>query len=155
VRNRPGLAGDSVTLPEEVREIVKDIREELDEHLDALNQNTAEIAATHEYVSELDMKLEKLAERVDALQALLLAQTPGKTVRLNPKEEDVYRILVEASEPVTSIIVGKQTGLTADLAAQTLYVMKQKGVPILAQTVGEQTFYALDARFKVQVSQRL
>jgi hypothetical protein len=143
-----------VKIPDDLNTVVKDIREELDEHLDALNQNTAEIAATHEYVSEMDMKLEKLAERVDALQALLLAQTPGKSLRLNPKEEDVYRILVESSEPVTSMIIGKQAGLTADLAAQTLYIMKQKGVPILAQIVGEQTFYALDARFKIEIAHR-
>ena len=125
------------------------IREELDEHLDALNQNTAEIASTHEYVSELDVKLEKLMERVDALQALLLSQTPAtKTqLKLNAKEEDVLKVLQESLEPLSSLSLGKSCGLTPDLAAQTLYCLKQKGVKVLAQTLGEETVYALDGRF--------
>jgi hypothetical protein len=124
------------------------IRDELDEHLDALNQNTAEIGAVQEYVGEVDARLEKLAERIDALQALLLAQTSiPKAVRLTPKEEEFLRALLDTKEPVTSISLGRTTGLTADLAAQTLYCLKQKGIPVLAQVVEEQTFYALEARF--------
>lgn len=128
---------------------LREIREELDEHLDALNQNTAEIASVQEYASEVDARLEKLAERIDALQALLLAQTPSvKSVRLTPKEEEVLRVLLDAKEPLPSVMVGRLTGATADLAAQTLYCLKQKGVPVLAQTVDEQVFYALDTQFR-------
>lgn len=133
----------------DVEDLFKEIREELDEHLDALNQNTAEIASTHEYVSELDMKIEKLTERIDALQALLLAQTPASknSLKLNAKEEDVLRALQESTEPLNSTQIGRLCGLTPDLTAQTLYCLKQKGVKVLAQTVGEDTFYALDGRF--------
>jgi hypothetical protein len=131
-----------------VRKELGEIREELDEHLEALNQNTAEISAAHEYVSELDMKLEKLAERVDALQALMLAQTPApKQVRLTPKEESIMRVLQYSSEPLTSHEIGKRLGLTADMAAQSVYCLKQKNIPVLAQTMGEQTYYALDAKY--------
>jgi hypothetical protein len=133
----------------DVEDLFKEIREELDEHLDALNQNTAEIASTHEYVSELDMKIEKLTERIDALQALLLAQTPASKIslKLNAKEQDVLQILQDSADALTSAQIGKLCGLTPDLAAQTLYCLKQKGVKILAQTLEEETMYALDGRF--------
>ena len=132
-------------VPEELAEI----GEQLEEHLDAINQNTVEIATANEYVSELDMKLQKLAERVDALQALLLSQssTPKKT-HLTPKEEGVLRVLVQATDPMTSAQLGKIVGLTADLMAQTLYRMKQKEIPLLAQTLQDQTYYALSQSFK-------
>jgi ABC-type transporter Mla subunit MlaD len=133
----------------ELREELDAVREELDEHLDALNQNTAEIASTHEYVSELDVKLEKLIERVDALQALILSQTPAtKTaLRLTGKEEDVLQVLTTTHEPLSSAAIGRRCGLTPDLAAQTLYCLKQKGVKVLATSLGEETLYGLDGRF--------
>jgi len=129
--------------------VLRDLREELDEHLDAINRNTEEVTETHEDIAELEVRLEKLAERIDALQALLLSQTPSvKSVRLTPKEEEMLKILLEAKEPLTSLLLGKMAGLTADAAAQTLYCLKQKGVPLLATTVDEQTFYALEAQFR-------
>lgn len=130
-------------------EEIHEIKEELDEHLDALNQNTAEIGAVHDYLSELDVRLAKLGERVDALQTLLLAQTPSvKSVRLTPKEEELLRVLIDAKEPMSSLMMGKLTGLTVDLAAQTLYCLKQKGIPVHAQLVDEQTFYVVESSFK-------
>jgi len=128
---------------------LRNIREELDEHLDALNQNTNEIATLHEYVSELDLRLEKVTERLDALQALMLAQTPTvKSVRLTSKEESIVQILVNSTEPLASVAIAKLVGFTPDMAAQTLYALKQKGVPVQSQTLGEQTFYAIDAAFR-------
>jgi hypothetical protein len=139
-----------LSLPEDMVDALKEVREELDEHLDALNQSTSEIASVQEYVSELDMKIEKLTERVDALQALLLAQTPASknALRLNAKEQDVLRALQGNTEPLTSPEIGKLCGLTPDMTAQTLYCLKQKGVHVLAQSMNDQTYYALDVRFK-------
>jgi hypothetical protein len=152
ISKRPSLfPGYIVSLPEEVVDALKEVREELDEHLDALNQNTSEIASVQEYVSEIDLKMEKLTERIDALQALLLAQTPASknALRLNAKEQDVLQVLQGNAEPMTSTEIGKLCGLTPDMAAQTLYCLKQKGVHILAQTMNDQTYYALDLRFKI------
>lgn len=140
-----------MAIPEEVIGALKEVREELDEHLDALNQNTSEIATVQEYVSEIDLKIEKLTERIDALQALMLAQTPASknALKLNSKEQDVLQVLQASGEPMISTEIGKLCGLTPDMAAQTLYCLKQKGVHILAQNMNDQTYYALDLRFKI------
>jgi hypothetical protein len=136
---------------EEWHNAVKEIREELDEHLECLNQNTAELAASHEYLGEIEAKLEKLTERVDALQALLLSQTPASktALKLTSKEKDVLHVLQSSSEPLSSNEIGKRAGLTQDLTAQTLFCLKQKGVHVLASTLKDETFYALDVRFNV------
>jgi hypothetical protein len=132
-----------------IHDLLREVREELDEHLDALNQNTTEIGAVQEYSSEIEMKLEKLTERVDALQALLLSQTPASkdSLKLNVKEQDVLNTLQLTDEPLTSAGLGRRTGLTADMAAQTLYCLKQKGVKVVASTLNDETYYALDQRF--------
>ena len=131
-----------------VRSVIDGIRRELDEHLDELNANSGEITAVQDYVGEIEARLDKLSERVDALQTLLLAQAPTKTVRLSAREREVFRILVDAPEPCTSATLGKRTGFSQDVVAQTLYSMRQKGIPVLAQLVQDQMFYALDEGFR-------
>lgn len=132
---------------DELRERLREVWEELDEHLDTLNQNTTEIASVYEYLSELDMKIDKIAERLDALQAQ--SMQPVREIRLTPKEEEVLRALVEAREPLTSASISRQIGSTGDLVAQTLYCLKQKGVPVRAHTIAEHTFYVVDEKFRV------
>ena len=130
-------------------DVLREIRDELSEHLDALNRNTEEIQEAHEYVSELEAKLDKLAERVDALQSLLLAQTPAaKPVRLTPREEEIFVILLELTDPITSVALGKRCGLTGDLAAQTLFCLRQKGIPVLAQMLEDDTFYEIEPHYR-------
>jgi len=126
------------------------VREELDDHLDTLNQNTTDINSLYEYLSELDVKMERLTERLDALQALLLAQTPVvKKQRLLPREEEVCSVLLSATEPLTSLEIGRRVGLTADVVAQTLFCLKQKGVEIVARVVEGETFYGVKERITV------
>lgn len=122
------------------------IKDELDEHLEAINGNTAEVSAVQEYVSEIDYKVAKLTERIDALQSLLLSQTPSP--KLTVRETEVMRVLVSAQEPISSVIIGKNIGLTQDLVAQTLYCLKQKNVPILAQVIDDITYYVIEEHYR-------
>lgn len=123
------------------------VRKELDEYFDVLNQTTAELAALYEYVGELDLKMEKFMERIDALQALVLAQTPGegarKSVRLTQKERSVLQVLRNAATPLSSVEIGKLVGLTADMVAQVIYCLAQKGVEISVETSGEYSRYSV------------
>ena len=57
------------------------IREELDDHLEAINSNSRDVADVHETLSGLDEKLEKLSTRIDELYMLL-----GAEVQLTSKE---------------------------------------------------------------------
>ncbi|MEK6828081.1 MAG: hypothetical protein AABX78_01910, partial [Nanoarchaeota archaeon] len=47
------------------------IKQEFEEHLQAINENTNEISANYEYICELESKLDKLSERVDQIQMYL------------------------------------------------------------------------------------
>lgn len=137
-------------LPEELREVWG----ELDEHLDTLNQNTAEVSTLYEHLDELDARVQKLIERFDTFQTLLTAQKTGseedtRPIRLTPKEEGVLYALAHAKEPLTSAIIAKETGLTVDLAAQMLFCLTQKGIPIHAHNIGEMTFYVLPEELRI------
>lgn len=50
------------------------LREELDDHLDAINANSRDLADVHEVVAGLDEKIEKLSTKIDELYLLLGAE---------------------------------------------------------------------------------
>jgi len=43
----------------------KKIRTEMDDHLDAINENTNELVSVADYIAELEAKIVKLGERLD------------------------------------------------------------------------------------------
>lgn len=133
---------------------IEQIKEELDEHLEVLNQNTAEVLSLMEYLGEIEQKLDKLTERVDLVQSSLDFEVKTKEIRLSAKESGVLKVLFSASEPVTSMEIGRHAGLTSDIVAQTLYCLREKGVPVLAHDLDERTFYVLDNEFRKKNNQK-
>ena len=77
------------------------IREEFEEHLQAINENTNEISANYEYICEIEIKLDKLSERVDNLQMYLQSNSGISLVgkadfdvkRLNRREQEVFLVI--------------------------------------------------------------
>jgi len=54
-----------------VKSAFKTIREEFEDHLDAINENTNEIQANYEHMCELESKVEKVNARLDEIQLML------------------------------------------------------------------------------------
>ena len=72
------------------------VREELDDHREAINQSTNEIQTNYEYLCKLDSKIEKLGERIDEL-TMFIKQLKGQeqkkfiVSRLTRKEQEVLK----------------------------------------------------------------
>ena len=47
---------------------IEKIKQALDDHLSGINENTAEIQALFDYIHDLEVKLEKMAQRLDNMQ---------------------------------------------------------------------------------------
>ena len=54
-----------------MKKVLAEIKDELNDHLDAINHSTNEISSNYEYLCEIDFKINKLAERLDQLQLFL------------------------------------------------------------------------------------
>ncbi len=142
-----------------VRMLFDEVREELDEHLYSINENTNEISSNYEYLCELDFKINKLSERIDQLQ-LFLEQNLGfksaKKPKFEPKpltnnEQDVFLVLYTLEEKkgaVTYEDICKRTGLSKDLVANYITRMIEKNVPIIKRYVNNHPYLRLDPQFK-------
>jgi len=119
-----------------------EIKGELNEHLDAINENTSEVNANYEYLCEIDSKIDKLSERMDQIQLFLqknlgleVEEKPAFDVKkLSKREEDVFLVLYTLDgthENITYQDIARRCCLTEELAMAYIQSLVQKGVPIL------------------------
>jgi hypothetical protein len=139
--------------------LFEEIKEELNEHLDAINQNTNEISSNYEYLCEIDYKINKLSEKVEQIQLFLeenMAFKAPKKPKFQPKpltnnEQDVFLVLYTLEEKkgaVSYAEIAKRTGLSEDLIASYITRMIEKNVPIIKRYVNNQPLLRLDPQFK-------
>ena len=58
-----------------IKDDLDGLKNELNGHLEAINENTSEIQASYECMNELNDKMEKLAERIERIELFLQANS--------------------------------------------------------------------------------
>lgn len=134
------------------------IRQEFDEHLQTINENTNEIAASYEYIGEIEKKLDRLSERVDQIQMFLeSAGMPAAkrsnfdVKRLNRREQDVFLVIYTLEEEkgsVTYADIAEKLGISEQLAGNYITSIIEKGVPIIKRYFNSKPHLRLDPEFK-------
>ena len=134
------------------------IKDEFEDHLIAINENTNEIQSNYELLSNLDQKLNKIAERLDKLEIFL--QKHGlkteekenfKPVRLSKREQEVFLILYTLEEvkgSVTYLDIARRVSLPEDIVSSYISNIIQKGVPIIKKYIANEVHLSLNPRFK-------
>lgn len=145
------LSSDAV---EHAALVLQCMREELDDHRLAINENTSELESTSEVINDLGRKLDKLYERVDELTLLVKGQKAQKTFDVQPltsREKEVFHALyvLTQEQPYASYEqLARKTKLSKDLVATYVTGLVQKGVPVLKRHVGLRVFVGMDPAFK-------
>jgi len=78
--------------------ILSAVREELDDHRESINENTTEIQTSHEFLAQLDDKLDKLAVRIDELTLLVKGRSEKSSTSvktLTKREKQVFQTIYE------------------------------------------------------------
>ena len=112
----------------DVRSIVKEIKEALDDHLIAVNENTNEIESNHEFLLTISEKIDKMSERLEKIELFLNNKAnfkleekqDFKVKMLSNREKEVFMMLYSLSESIgttTYIDIAKRIGLTENLVS--------------------------------------
>jgi len=142
----------------ELHDAFSQIKDEFEDHLVAINENTKEIQANYELISEIDQKLNKLAERMDKIEMFLqkdgmkIEEKPNfKPVRLSKREQEIFLILYTLEELKGSVKytdIAKRVCLTDDIVASYVSNMIRKGVPIRKKYITNEAHLSLNPQFK-------
>ena len=142
----------------QLHEAFSQVRDEFEDHLTAVNENTNEIQANYELVCNIDQKMNKLVERLDKIELFLQKQgmeidekEQFKPIRLSKREQEIFLILYTLEEikgSVSYLDIAKKLCLTEDIVASYISNMLQKGVPITKKYVANEAQLGLNQRFK-------
>ena len=155
------LRGSSLrnTLAKKIKIELGEIRYEIDEHLQAINENTNEIAANYEYICEIESKLDKLSEMVDQIlmcletnSSIAIARSSNFNVKqLNRREQEVFLVIYTLEEEKGSLTyadIANKLRISEQLAANYVTSLIEKGVPIIKRYINSKPYLKLDPVFK-------
>ncbi len=127
----------------------KRIRQELEEHLSTINENTSEIQALFDYLQDLENKINKISARVDQIQLNQEEDISRPSVRpLNQTEKKIFLVLYTEVEPLSYREISDKVNLPASLVPEAISALVGKGVPLIRSFVNNQLFLKLDPDFK-------
>ncbi len=139
-----------VELDRHVRSAFKAVRDEMDDHLTSINENTDELTNHGSQLDEIELKLEKLREQVDEIHFLVSkAISQNKEFSLTESEKQVFMVLYAVEQtPLSYGDISMRTGLTELTVKAHVFSMINKGIPILERQIDSQSFFRLDKKFK-------
>jgi hypothetical protein len=122
------------------------MRAALEEHLDAINENSSEIQAVLDYVQEVDLKIDKLAQRLEQMQ---LAPVDERFIQpLTQTERNLFLVLYTEEVPLSFTELAEKAELSGLLVPECISTLVHKGVPLIRSYARNQIFFRLDPRFK-------
>lgn len=146
-------------LNKRLRSEFEGIKQEFEEHLQAINENTSEISSNFEYVSEIEAKLDMMRERVDQIQMFLESNSGIQVARkdsfdvkrLSRKEQQVFLVIYTLEEEkgnLTYADIAGRLGISEHLTASYITSLIEKGVPIIKRYINAKPHFGLDPDFK-------
>ncbi|MFC1723585.1 hypothetical protein ACFL0V_05585 [Nanoarchaeota archaeon] len=127
-----------------------ELREELDEHLDAINRNTEEISIQNSAVCEIDHRLIKLEEKMDKLCFMFKQLLSNSLISVNlTKEEQRTFLMLYTTEGFQSADeINKKSDLDMSDIEDSLMSLMDKGVPVEREIIDQKLFFRLNEEFK-------
>ncbi len=127
------------------------IKQALEEHLGAINENTSEIEVLFDYLNQIENKIDKVSQRLDLLQ-LNHGDTLEKPIitPLNQIEKKIFLILYTEEMPFTAHEIAERSRLDPVLVPEYISSLIGKGIPLIRSFSNNQVFFKLEPAFKEQ-----
>jgi biotin operon repressor len=147
-----------IALKYQLKRAFSKIKEEFSQHLESINENTNELQANYEYLSELETHVDKLSGRIEHIELFLkklddsfraLENTEGYTIQpLSVNEKRIFAIVYSANKPLSYPDIASALSMSESLVRSYLTNIISKGVPIIKKYLGGKPIISLDEEFK-------
>ena len=125
------------------------VRQALEEHLSAINENTSEIQSLFDYLQEMDIKMEKLTQRLDQMQLNQGMPLPKVEVQsLNHTEKKVFLVLYTEESPLAFDEIAHKAEVPNSIIPECISSLAKKGIPLSRTFCNEQLFVKISKEFK-------
>lgn len=136
---------------EEATQAFASMKEELDEHLLAINENTRDLDQQAAAVSVLEEKFEKLHLRMDAMHMMFrkLIMQAKVRVDLSCSEQKVFALLFEFGKYVPTKFIAEKACFGSEDLEETVTSLCDKGIPIERRVIGDREYLKMDQDFRM------
>ncbi|MFC1775062.1 hypothetical protein ACFLZN_01985 [Nanoarchaeota archaeon] len=130
------------------------MREEIDEHRHAINENTNEIQTNFEFLCELDRKMDHLHDRIDELFLIVTGTTKDKQYQVSPlnhREKELFLTIFNMTESMPELTcaqIGKKVNLPPNVVASYLTKIQEKGIPFIKKIRAGQVYFSIEKPFR-------
>ncbi|MBT3814271.1 hypothetical protein HOE37_06050 [Candidatus Woesearchaeota archaeon] len=125
------------------------VRQALEEHLSAINENTTEIQSLFDYLQEMDVKLEKLSSRLDQIQLNQGCNLEKPQIEsLNQTEKKIFLTLYTEEQPLSFSEIALRSELPNSLISECVASLANKGIPLSRTLCNGQLFVSIGKNFK-------
>lgn len=137
---------------ENLQRSFKAIRDEFEDHLSAINGNTLEIKEVYDKMNFLDLKIDKLAEKLETVY-MMFTQTVSKknkykNTHLSSIEQKVFLATYLEEKQISFTTLSKKLGIKRHIIKLAIESMKRKELPFFSERQGDDIYVLLEPGFR-------
>lgn len=126
----------------------ENIKNALEEHLSAINENTTEIQALFDYIQDLENKFDKLSQRLDQMQLEKNKEIKKEIIPLNQTEKKVFLTLYTESTPLSQKDIANLAKVPFSTVSDCIASLNRKGIPFTRTIYNNQILIKINPNFK-------
>jgi len=128
------------------------VRQELDDHLEAINSNTSEQDIQNSFICEIDNRITKIEERMDEIHFFLkkLVTKADLSVELSKDEQRIFLVLYTHEKFMSTERIGLKALLDIEMVEEALSSMMDKGLPLEREILDGKVYFRMSDEFKLR-----
>ncbi len=139
---------------------IDSMKEEFEDHLNAINSNTLEIQDNYERISQLDQKVDAIASKLESTHMMLTELMKRKNkfskTTLSDEEQKVFIAIYSENSRMSYTTLSRKLGLNRSTIRSAIASMKKKEIPLLIEKDELDTKVSLEQRFReIQATENL
>lgn len=133
---------------------IESMRDELEDHLSSINENTSEIETNYSYLMDIDQRLALLEKKVNGIFDMLAEITRQNVklsnvkIRIIESEQDLFMVFYTADKALDYAFLCEKLNKSESYVRNCLNNLITKGVPIKRVNIKHKAYFLLDAAFK-------
>ena len=142
------------SLRDELKVAFSKIKEELDDHLDSINQNDTELRSLYEYMARLNDKVDKISQRMESMEYYRGGNMTEKkeitTIILSREEEELLALLMSNTHKkslTTYEIIADKMDISTVYSSNLVSSLLEKGIPVVKRFLNGNVLLELDKEF--------
>ncbi|MFA5142481.1 MAG: hypothetical protein WC471_05945 [Candidatus Woesearchaeota archaeon] len=154
----PERQGSIVSLKYQLKRAFDKIKEEFSQHLEGINENTNELQANFEYLTELDARIDKLSDRLEHVELFLRklddsfkAAEDADSYTIQPlavNEKRIFTVIYSAEKAIGYAEIAQALSMSESLVRSYLTNIIAKGVPVIKRYIKGKPIISLDDEFR-------